>query len=232
MAKKRIDWYASTLAEQREMWAAILANIDAVNATLRIPAQRLDRLKEMCTTWLEFYDKLQLNRAAVKALGKAFEIVDSGDKGTDPMPVPPTFHNLNLISADFVGLQSELREYRDYLTSLFEWSDDMGDLLKLNGSDTPSAPDSDAFALTIGKILNNTVTVKAVKGDADGFEFQHREAGADMWQQLTSSGTAETVLELPAAAANASQKYEIRAVRLKNFKRIGEWSPTYSVVIG
>lgn len=231
MAKAE-DWYPNTQAGENEMYEAILANIEDVDATLQMQPDKKTRLMEMAQVFIEFYEKMQLNRAAVKSLGTAFSTVMKGKKGEDPMPALPEFHKLALIAGDFVGMESEMREMRRYMTGLFTWTESMGDVLKMNGIEHESRnPDEMSPSLNLSDVQGNAIRVRTRKEGMDGIEYQWRVAGASVWQPLTNSGEAETVLEIPIEAGTA-QKIEIRAIFLKKFKRVGNWSPTYNAAVG
>jgi hypothetical protein len=228
----RDDWYPNTQAGEREMYAAILANIDEVDKTLNMEADTKLRLKNVAQVFIGFYDNLLLNRAAGKSLGTAFSTVMHGKKGTDPMPALPLFHNLTLPVGDFVGLETEMREIRRYMIGLFTWTDSMGDVLKMNGSKSENQlqPGEMSPALRLSDAEVNKITSRAKKQGMDGIEYQWRVAGEEIWQPLIISGEAETILEIP-VSSGAAYKIEIRAIFVQKFRRVGNWSPTYNATV-
>lgn len=226
------DWYPTTQAGEREMYAAIAANLDEVDADLKMDAAKKKRLLEMANLFIAFYDNMLLNRAAVKGMNTDFHTIMTGNPSVDPMPTPTDFQPLTMPAGNFVGMVAELRDIRRYMTGLFTWKASMGDVLKLNGiAGETDNPDTMSPSLKITQVAGNEVHTSARKNGMDGIEYQYRAADSDVWQPLTNSGDADTILEIPIPAGEA-QKIEIRAIYLKKFKRVGVWSPIYTVAVG
>ena len=226
------DWYPTTLEGEREMYSAILANLDEVDTTLKMEAAKKTRLLEMAQAFVAYDENLTLNRAAVKSLGTGFKTLMDGKKGSDPMPEPPKYHELTLPAGDFVGMENEMREMRRYMTGLFTWTENMGDVLKLNGRET-DAPNLNELSpdVKIKQVEGRNVYVSTKKEGMDGTEYQWRIAGETIWQPLMNSGEADAILEIPIAPGEA-KKIELRAIFLRKFKRVGIWSPTYNASVG
>lgn len=225
------DWYPTTQARENEMYKAIFANIDAVNATLGADVNTINRFKDIAGVFIDYYKNINLNEAAIKALNQGFKTVRKGKKGTDPMPVPPVFHPLVLPAGDFVGLVEEVRGIRRYLTGLMTWSNSMGDILRMNGRESTSKnPDEMSPSVEIGKIEDKTVTLTAPKEGTDATEYQWREAGEENWNPLIVSGERTTTIKIPTEKPAA--KIELRAHFQKKYKRTGNWSPTYNFAVG
>lgn len=218
------DWYPNTNEGEREMFGAIFDNIDEVDETLQMEPDKKTRLKAMAQCFNAYYDNLSHNRAAVKAEGTGFTTLMKGKKGIDPMPAKTDFNELTLPAGDFVGMEAEMRDMRGYMKGLFTWSENMGDILRINGKSVkPPPPGEKSPTLDFGKIDGNLVPVRAKKEGEDGIEYQWRVAGENIFQPLVNSGDAETVLEIPVEAGKAI-KVEIRAIFLRKFKRVGVWS--------
>ena len=225
------DWYPDSLEGEREMYSAILANLDEVDTTLKMEAAKKTRLLEMAQAFVAYDENLTLNRAAVKSLGTGFNTLMNGEKGSDPMPEPPKYHELTLPAGDFVGMENEMREMRRYMTGLFTWTENMGDVLKMNGKET-NAPNLGELSpdVKIKQVEGRNVYVTTKKEGMDGTEYQWRVAGENLWQPLVNSGDAETVLEIP-VETNKASKIEIRAIFLRKFRRVGVWSATYTISV-
>lgn len=226
------DWYPRTEAGKREMFTAIFVNIDDVDVTLQMEPAHKDRLKNIAKMYLAFDENLQLNRAALKGEETGFQTIQDGEKGVDPMPAPPKFHALVIPAGDFVGMETEVRDLRRYMKGLFTWTENMGDVLKMNGKETTGKnPDEMSPSIEIKQIEGVKIYTHTRKEGMDGAEFQWRVAGATLWQPLTNSGEAETILEIPIEEGTA-HKIELRAIFLKKLKRVGIWSPTYNATVG
>lgn len=226
------DWYPTTQAGEREMYAAIAANLDDVDVDLQMDAAKKTRLLAMANLFIAFYDNMLLNRAAVKGMNTDFHTIMTGNPSVDPMPTAADFQPLVMPAGNFVGMVAELRDIRRYMTGLFTWKASMGDVLKLNGIEGETDnPDTMSPSLKITQVAGSAVHTSARKNGMDGIEYQYRTTDSDVWQPLVSSGEADTILEIPVPAGEA-QKIEIRAIYLKKFKRVGVWSPIYTVAVG
>lgn len=225
------DWYPRTLEGEREMYSAISANLEEVDTTLKMDAAKKTRLLAMAQAFVAYDENLTLNRAAVKSLGTGFKTMMDGKKGSDPMPELPKYHELTLPAGDFVGMENEMREMRRYMTGLFTWTENMGDVLKMNGKET-DAPNLNELSpdVKIRQVEGRNVYVNTKKEGMDGIEYQWRVADESVWQPLMNSGEADAILEIPIAAGEA-KKIELRAIFLRKFKRVGIWSPTYNASV-
>lgn len=226
------DWYPRTLEGEREMYQAIFANFDDVNIKLKASDEVATRIKAIAQIFLAYDENLRLNEAAVEALSKAFKAIRTGKKGVDSMPLTPTFHDLVIPAGDFVGIETEMREIRRYLKGLFTWTDNMGDILKMNGKEATTRNENEMSpSVKIKQVVDVSIYVSTKKEGMDGVEYQWRIAGTEDWKFLKNSGETDDILEIPLAEGSA-QKIELRAHFLKKFKRVGIWSPTYNLIIG
>ncbi len=226
------DWYPQTNAEKHDMFTAIFTNIDEVDLTLKMEKVHKDRLKQIAEMYLAYDENLKLNRAALKAQETGFQTIQTGEKGADPMPALPKYHLLTLPEGDFVGMETEIRDLRRYMKGLFTWTDNMGDILKMNGKASTARNEDEMFPnVNIKQIEGLKIYTNAKKEGMDGIEYQWRIAGASVWQPLMNSGEADTILEIPIETGKA-EKIELRAIFLRKFKRVGKWSPTYNATVG
>jgi hypothetical protein len=227
------DWYPRSLPKQREMYAAILANIDEYSGKLNLSAAQVTRIKAIANAFIAAYDAMLINRAESKAYTTWFNIILYGNKdGSPTMPSTPTFVNPVMPAGDFVDIVNEMREFREYMKGQFTWTDEIADALKMN---TPAESDNlndEAPLLKNIKVEGNIVTLEWTKGEATAMEFQYMKLGATVWQPLKVSTKSPTTLEFPASVTTQPEKILIRAIRQRNDERIGNWSQFYQVTVG
>lgn len=226
------DWYPNTDAGKYDMFTAIFNNIDDVDITLKMEKIIKDRLKEIAEVYLAYDENLKLNRAALEAQSTGFQTIQKGKKGKDAMPTTAKYHPLVIPAGDFVGMETEVREIRRYMKGLFTWTENMGDILKMNGKPATGRNENEMSpTVKIKQIEGVKLYVNTKKEGFQGVEYQWRVAGSGEWKLLKNSGTADDILEIPIAEGTA-QKIELRAIFLKKFKQTGIWSPTYNLTVG
>jgi hypothetical protein len=230
---KAKDWFPSSRAGQNVLFNNFKAKIGNYQTTFNLSEEQLRKLQTICDIFLEVYQKVEQNRAAMANLTAWQDAIFNGRPQGDPVPATPTFVDITLPANSFIGIFAEFRELVGFLKNHPNYTENIGLDLKIvaeNNEGENLNEVSPELKLTVKN--DNSIEVTFKKSDFDALELQYRKSGVEIWQ-LADKSTSSPVNHQPAlSTAGQSEKFEYRGIYLLKNQRVGTWSPIYLVTAG
>jgi len=232
MKKRKIDFLQRPFPILNMMFTNVLAKIDIYKAPYQLTDEWIARVKLICETFIEVYEKITQNRATDKQQSDWFKQIWTGEPQGSPATAPPVFQTITLPVGAFIGIREEFREMIKYFKANAAYTVADGENLMIE------VPDGDELNLTdIYPELKNSINTqgmvetKYIRGDFSGLELQWRVMGEEIWQLADKS--TETTLTFSPHNPNPGSvmRIELRAIYLLKNQRVGIWSPIYSLTI-
>jgi isopentenyldiphosphate isomerase len=233
MKKQTRHWLERPLPILALMFANVLAKIDNYKEPYGLTTEWIARVKLICETFLEAYEKMVQNRATNKQLSDWFdELWTSKTKG-EPVPAAPVFQAVDLPVGAFGGLKESFREEIQFFKALKPYKRADGEDLMIVSEEGDEVDFSALVAdLDVSVDVDMNVVIDYKIGDTDGLEAQYREAGQTMWQLGDKSNMTPVKFKPVTSTPDQPVKLEVRGVHIVKNKRVGQWSPTHNLTYG
>jgi hypothetical protein len=227
------DWFPSTRAGQNVMFNNFNAKIDGYKDIFGLSNTQTERLHTICITFIEIYQKVEQNRAAMANLTAWQETVFKGEPKGNPVPKVPTFAIINLPETAFIGIFDEFREFVNFIKANPNYSESIGEDLLIVTLESEQQSLDEVFPDLKLSVKNDvSVEVSFKKFDFDAVEIQYRKAGTENWLLADKATNSPTIHTPQLTNAGQAEKFEYRAIYLQKNQRIGTWSPIYSITVG
>lgn len=230
MAEDR-DWYPSGLQERADFHANLTNQADAFAAKYGWSAATLASIAAD-STWINYWApaRLEFEQISKQITGYIATI-----KGNDSSLDPPAPIDLKLSSEAPPevppGIEFRTRALRRETVNSSKYAVADGLLL---GFQRPEAPGGDltelAPELTLRTLADFSVEATFSKKGTDAVRFEFRRKGGD-WQPLGDKASSPATLEIPPQTAGQAEQVEIRAIFLKKYEPVGNYSAIYAIVI-
>lgn len=226
----RRDWLNKPLAELNTMFGNIEAKIAGYKVRYGLTDDWVSRLRSICTNFQAGYAGIMSARATMKDSNEWFEIFLYGEPQGAPAPPPPVFQSIILSAGATIGLMDEFREMIGFLKANAAYTEADGENLMIVATDEEEDDPANAQPnLKASVDTNGQVTVEYTRGDFSGLELQWRKSGEALWQFVDKS--TERVIAFTPDGITPPQNIELRGIYLLKNKRVGQWSPVYSLTI-
>jgi len=233
MPKNR-DWLkGKTLPEQDTMFVNVEDKIDNYKTTYGLTNDWVNEVKLICQTFHAAFTGVMQSRANGKQRDTWFkELLESKEKSM-PAPAPPVFTAITIPAGAETAIYKVFREKMDFFKSNEAYSKADGDDLMITAPEGEESDLSEAFPeLKNSETPDGAVSTTYVKGEFGGLELQWREVGQAMWQSADKSSEKTIVFTPDVSTPNVPVKIELRGVYILKNKRVGKWSPNYTLTIG
>lgn len=227
----RKDWLKKSLPELNVMFTNVNGKIDDYKTEYELTDDWIARIKLICQTFTTAYAGVVQNRATATDMNKWFELLLKGEPQGSKAAAAPEFQTIALPAGAFIGLIDEFREMIRFFKANAAYTLADGENLMIVPQNEASRNiDEAAPDLKIFGDVNGNVRVEYVKDEFSGLELQWRKVNQAMWQLADKS--TETVVIFTPEGITPPEKIELRGVYLLKNRRVGNWSPVYSLTIG
>ena len=231
--KGNLDWYPTKLSKQKAMYANVLAKIDNYKERLGLSDEFVAEVKLVCQTFVTAYDAVMQNRAAKKKMDAWFKDIVESPQTENLITSVPAFQTISLPAGAMVGVKKKFRSLMGLLKKNLKYTRADGIDLMIVAPETEDLNLTDAAPnLKLSVDANGTITAVYVRGRFSGIELQWREVGETEWHLADKTTERAVEFKPPSLIAETPAKLEFRAAFLLKNKRVGQWSPTYSLTIG
>lgn len=226
----RNDWLKRPLAELYTMFNNVDMKIDNYKMAYDLSDAWIERIKTICKTFKSAYTGVMQSRAAVRDLNEWFDNVLYGEPQGESAPAPPAIPATTVPVDAFIGIMDEFREMMNFFKANAAYTVAAGDNLMIVAPAAEEVnPDDATPALEASVEGSGEVKVVYTRGEFSGLELQWRKAGETVWQAADKS--TETVILFEPENVTAPANIEVRGIYLLKNRRVGNWSPVYSVTI-
>jgi len=230
MATLRDDWYPQPLAERVD-WHINLDN-QAVDfrekygwSAAQVASIHADRL------WIEYWyharEEVDIKRGQ---LTKYISTI-SGNKTDADVPLTVDFTPSNEPPAEVPpGIEARTRELRRETVNKSVYAKADGALLGFERS-APTLPDlAQMFPeFSLRTLVNYQIEASFLKQGMDAVRFEYRYKGGN-WMPLGDKASSPAILTISPQTAGEAVQIEIRAIFLRKYQTVGNYSPSYSIV--
>ncbi len=230
-----LDWYPTTGAGERAMYANIEAKIDGYQA--KYPAcltpDYVDDIHTFCRAFIEGYDKIEQNRVSGKQATAWFENLVRSKQENTPAPAPPIYQTIAMPVGTMLGVEKACRDFRNLFVKQLNYDRADGIDLMLERAEGEDLNLNDAQpALKIARAGDVALQFTFKIGNFDALELQCRKVGTTLWQAADKSTTNTFDFAPPLTEPGVPEKFEFRAIYLIKNQRVGQWSPIYTETFG
>lgn len=230
MAENR-DWYPTSLDERAVFHTNLNNQAGAFAAKYGWSAAVLASIGAD-SAWLSYWAPA---RGEIEQLGKQLTGYLATIKGNDSSLDPPAPIDFKLSSEAPPevppGIEFRTRALRRETVNSSNYAVADGLLL---GFQRPEAPGGDltelAPELSFRTLADFSVEATFSKKGTDAVRFEFRRKGGE-WQPLGDKASSPATLQIPPHTAGQAEQVEIRAIFLKKYAPVGNYSATYAVVI-
>lgn len=230
MAEDR-DWYPRSLDERADFHLNLANQADAFAAKYGWSAATVASIVAD-STWYQYWAP---GRAQIEQIGKQLTGYVATIKGNDPSLDPPAPIDFKLSEEAPPevppGIEFRTRALRRETVNSSNYAVADGLLL---GFQKPEAPGNDltelAPELSLRTLSNFQIEATFSKKGTDAVRFEFRRKGGE-WQLLGDKASSPATLQIPPQTAGQAEQVEIRAIFLKKYAPIGNYSATYATVI-
>jgi hypothetical protein len=188
------------------------------------------QVKAICKTFKSSYTGVMQSRAAVKDFNKWFENILNGEPMGASAPAPPLIPAMTLPVDASIGIMDKFREMMNFFKANAAYTEADGENLMIVAPESDEEnPDEATPALETSANGSGEVEVIYTRGEFSGLELQWRKAGETVWQAADKS--TETVITFEPENVTAPANIELRGIYLLKNRRVGNWSPVYSVTL-
>lgn len=226
----RKDWLRKPLPELNVMFGNIDSKITGYKVRYGLTDDWVLQLRTLCKNFQAGYAGIMSARATMKDSNEWFEILLYGEPMGAPIPPPPAFQSIILSVGATIGLMDEFREMIGFFKANAAYTEADGENLMIVSTDEEEDDLENAQPVLKASVdAGGEVRVEYTRGDADGLELQWRKTGEQNWQFADKS--TERIITFEPDEITAPQTIELRGIYLVKNKRIGQWSPVYSLTI-
>lgn len=226
------DWYPSRRANQRAMYANVLAKIAGYEGVIDgLDAGRVARIRLMCQTYIAVFDWLEQCEAR---LTSAYEFQKELERGATGEPVnpPPAFDALTLPAGAFKGFVTEFRKEIGLLKKQSGYTQAIGeDLMIVAEKGDQIAPEQRQpdfkYEVRQGFRLNVTGSMQGMRAA----NFYYRRKGQENFVFVGYLTRTPGELHIPPAQADTPETGEIKAIFSENNQEVGQFSTNTEVTL-
>lgn len=230
MAENR-DWYPSSLDERADFHLNLANQAGAFAAKYGLSAGTLASIAAD-SAWYQFWAP---SRAHIEQVGKQLTGYLATIKGNDPTLDPPATLIFELSGDPPAevppGIEFRTRALRRETVNSSNYAVADGLLL---GFQRPEGAPGDltelAPELALRTLADFSVEATFSKKGTDAVRFEFRRKGGE-WQPLGDKASSPATLEIPPQTPGQAEQVEIRAIFLKKYAPVGNYSAIYAVVI-
>lgn len=230
---KSKDWFPSTRAGQNVMFNNFKAKIAGYKDIFGLSNTQTERLLTICDTFIEIYQKVEQNRAAMANLTAWQETFFKGNPKGGAVPKAPTFVTFDIAENAFIGIFDEFRDFVSFIKANPNYTESIGEDLLIVANETEQQSLDEIFPdLKLSVKNDTTVEISFKKFDFDAVEIQYRKAGTENWILADKATNSPTIHTPQLTNAGQAEKFEYRASYLQKNQRSGTWSPIYTITVG
>lgn len=228
---RKRDWLTRPLPELFVMFNNVEAKIESYKVRYELTDEWITRIKLICQTFIQAYAGIMNARATMKDSNTWLESLLYGMPRGTAATAAPIFQATTIPPDAFIGILDEFREMIGFFkaNSAYTLADGENLMVVLPNSEEIDTENA-APVLKISVDADGKVTVKYKRGDFSGLELQWRKAGDADWQFVDKS--TEINITFTPAGITPPQNIELRAIYLLKNKRVGQWSPVYTLTLG
>ena len=227
----RKDWLKKNLPELYVMFDNVAAKIDAYKVPYGLTDEWVERVKLICETFKQLYTGMTSAQATMKEAYKWQEIVLRGAPKGSPAPAAPVFQAITMPVGAFAGIMDEFREMMGFFKMNPAYTEADGENLMILAAPEAAGEQDDAQpSLKVSVDADGQVRVEYKRGGFGSLELQWRKTGDEDWQFADKS--TERIITFTPDGITPPQTIELRAIFLEKNKRVGQWSPIYSLTLG
>lgn len=234
MANNNRDWLTGkTLAEQNAMFHNIYAKIDGYKSKYLLSDEWIAEVKLWCESFMSVYSAVMQNRATEKQMNQWFKEMLEGSFSNISVSAPPVFQQITIPANAKVGLYERFRKLIRQLKLNDQYTHGDGEDLMIVAP-PESARDFDEVFPELKNSLDSegNIVSRYTRGKFGGIEEQYREYGETVWRQADKTSEKEVVFKPVVSTPNTPVRIELRAAYIVKNKRVGKWSPIYSITFG
>lgn len=234
MSSKKVDWLTGkTLAEQNAMFGNIFNKIDGYEETYGLLAAWKEEVKTWCLLYTTIYSAVMQNRATESQMNQWFKNILEGKFSDTPVSNPPVFRQITVPEGAKTGLYVRFRKLIGQFKSNDAYTHADGEDLMIVAPQEGERDYRDVFPELKNSLdLNGNIISRYTRGEFGGVEEQYREFGESVWQHADKTSENVVVFKPSLSTPNSPVRVELRAVFIIKNKRVGKWSPIYSVTVG
>lgn len=234
MKKRSIDWFPTTRPEQLVIFTNVKAKIGGYQATLPLPAAKVDRIMVICETFITVYNYVEQTRATLKQLTEWQELIftaKGGSQGAN-VPKPPTFNAVTLPDDAFLGIFQEFRNLRDDIVRADNYTAGIGEDLMLVATEGEDLDLNELVAaVKITSLAGYKLRAEGSLQGMDAMRFDYQRKGASTWSPVAFVTKLPAEFVITPQTAGEPETGVIRAVLLEKNEEVGSFSPQYPITI-
>lgn len=226
------EWYATRRADQRAMYANVLAKIRGYEGVIDgLDSARAGRIELMCQTFIAVYDWLEQCESRLTAAYEFQKDLERGAVG-EPVNAPPAFSALVLPARAFKGFVTEFRKEIGLLKKQTGYTQSIGeDLMIVAEKGEAIAPEQrqPAFKYEVrqGFRLNVTGSMQGMRAA----NFYYRRKGQENFVFVGYLTRTPGEIHIPPAQSGTPETGEIKAVFSENNEETGQFSTNTEVTL-
>ena len=225
-------WLARRLANVLLMMQNVFLKIEGYKSILPITDPQINRIKELCTIFIETYNYTEtLSAGSSGTYEWRDEILRGKPKGSTANP-PPALVAYAPTQAATLGILEEFSEYRDIILAAPGYTVAIGEDLMIIGAEKSKALETEtAPDLKVTTASGFEVIVAGSLKGFDAIRVEYAVAGSDTWHLAGFLTKLPGQIVITPQTPGQAEKGRIRGMYIQANANFGNYSPEYSVTL-
>ena len=223
-------WWASSLADQVSTVQNFMSKIGGYALPLGWTPAQVTAARNLCTAFIETYNFAEASRMTMQAVTQWRDLVFNGQPTGGQIPSPPMFPIGDLPAATR-GVVTQFFALRDQIVANSGYTLAMGEDLGIVGAEiTPLAPTDMTPSLKPTVSMGNTVNLAGSMQGMDALRVEYAPTGGSFSTVAFLTKTPGG-FQIKPANPNQPETGVIRAIFIKKNEELGNFSPSYPIMV-